>query len=152
MANLKKDHGELYKRVTVKAIVHVLLGISLVWFSPSRTPNARGTVMEKLLSLHQWGWVFLLIGLFIFLGLYRSRTNYKLARMSLAVATGHAMMWLLALIYGLFTGNPSGLSVIILWGFFTYKLFELTSDAGWAVVEVIKEVKSNGNGDSNGHS
>lgn len=139
--NLKYDHPALYQRVRTKAIVHVVLGVALLLSPPINTANASTTSLVTTLGLRFWGFVFLGIGILITLGLFKSRQNYRLARLSLAVATGHAMMWLLALALPVASNWPSqGMAVLVLWGYLTYNLFHIVSDPGWTTIDILKSV------------
>lgn len=140
MPDLKQDHPPLYRRVRKKFIVHVLIGLSLIFASPTYTPNAQGSIMEVLASLHVHGMIFLLIGLMIGLGLYYKKHTYEVTRLGMSIATGYSTMWLLSLLFNL-TRQPGSLAVIILWAYWVSNLFEITTDPSWNTIEIVREVK-----------
>lgn len=144
--DLKLDHPDLYNRVRIKAVVHTLLGLALIFTPPLEPSQAKTTLLTQLFNLTALGLVFLLIGLGIFFGLSRPRNNYRLAKFWLAVGAGHAMVWWLALVLAAVSGRNPAPSIIVLWGYWTYNLYKIASDPGWSTIQALKQLREDGNG------
>ncbi len=143
---LKKDHPELNRRVWVKVTLHVALGLSLIFSPPLPTPQTTVTVVIHAIGLRVAGSIFLTIGILLAIGARRKANNYKMVRMMLAVATGHAMMWLLALILTVLTGDLRSATTLVLWSYLTYNLFHVTTEPGWETIQILDTIKDTDDG------
>lgn len=141
MPNLSFDHPYLYKRVRLKAVVHLALGAVLV-FLPQAVPAAdAGKVTSWVVtSLTIFGFGYLLIGGALAAGIFRSHRNYRLARWAMGIAVIYNFFWCLLFI-GIMVDQPnrSTAYVAILYFYLTYNCYYVFNDPGWRAIEILKE-------------
>lgn len=143
--NLRTEQPHLWQRVFGLALAFFAMGLPLFPAPPVRAPNATVSIMAELLSLHYHAYIFVGISLLLFMGSFFSRKNYVLTRLSLSVALAYALMWLLSLFYGAFTGNISSFAIVSLWAFFTYIILNTLQDPGFTISDLIREVRKHHN-------
>lgn len=140
MSELKTDHPYLYRRVRVKAITHMLLGLSLLFLSPSSTPYAAGTALAVVFHLKVLGSVFLFASALIWWSLYQAKNDYKAARIALVITGLYSMIWLIALLASWFFSDSAVASITILWGYFTYNQFVVALEPAWKGIRIVKHI------------
>jgi hypothetical protein len=136
MSNLKSLHPYLHRRIRLKGIVHVLLGLAILL---SLTGVSARTGLARYVPYEFWGVVFLAIGLGILYNLWKDKR--KLTRAWLKIAFYYAALWFLSLVVGVIFTGLSGLSIVILWGYLTYNLWYISKDTGWEGAVLLKEIK-----------
>lgn len=133
---LKDVHPYLYRRVKLKAVVHLLLGIAILL---SLTGVQNRTELVGYLPYEIWGLIFIILGSGIAYSLWRN--NPTKTKTWLLMAFVHALLWLTALVVSAILNGISGLSIIILWGYLTYNLWYLVHDTGWEGAELVREYR-----------
>lgn len=145
MSNLKTDHEYLYKRVRLKAILHVILGLILVIFPYDQTTNsgAVSTVQSYVgQGLTYFGIVYLIIGLLIAIGLFKAKSNYRWARAAMTIACVFNTCWFLLLVLILLSNTTRSIAYITtLYGYLAYNLWYVRNDPGWRAIEFVKEIR-----------
>lgn len=145
--SLKKDHLNLYRRVQLKSLINILLGLSLVFVEPKYIPSASATFLQPF-GLIMWGMFFLVIGTGLSISNFFSKDNYKWVKLWLGVSVAYSTIWLVALINLLFHGHWTTLTTAILWAYFTYNQYYILQDNGWRAVGIKQRIDKviNGNG------
>jgi hypothetical protein len=145
MANLKQDHNYLYKRVRLKAILHTGLGLVLIIFPLDKSPSG-GAVSTVQLHLGDaltiFGWLYLLIGILIWVGIYTSKHNYRWTRLAMFLAVVYNTIWLTILFAILAQRTTRSIAyIIVLYTYLTYNCWLVFRDPGWEAIKVVKEIK-----------
>lgn len=145
MSDLKTDHEYLYKRVRLKAILHIILGIVLIVF-PTDTSQQNGAVstvqsyVGNALSI--FGVIYLVVGIMIAIGLFKSRGNYRWARGAMTVACVYNTLWLFLLLAIFWQHSTRSIAYITaLYGYLAYNLWYVRNDPGWKAIEFVKELR-----------
>lgn len=145
MPTLKKDHPVLYQRLKAHAVVHALLGLGLIFSPPIPVPRARATGLNGVAPLAFFGFIFLIIGIMIFIAMFKSKKNYQSTRRWLMIATIYSGIWWVSLIASLFTSGRAGMGITVVWGYWTYDILKTIRDPAWKAIKIIKELR-NGSG------
>lgn len=145
MSDLKTDHEYLYKRVRLKAVLHIILGLVLILFPLDTTPQtgAVSTVQQYIGSTLTWfGVGYVVIGSLIAIGLFKSKGNYRWARASMTIACIYNTIWLIMLVLILFQRTTRSIAYITtLYGYLAYNLWYVRYDPGWKAIEFVKEIR-----------
>lgn len=145
MSDLKTDHEYLYKRVRLKAILHIVLGLILVLFpyDQARNTGAVSTVQSYVgQGLTIFGGIYLIVGVLIAIGLYKSRNNYRWARAAMTVACIFNTLWFMLLFAIFFENTTRSIAYITaLYGYLAYNLWYVRNDPGWKAIEFVKEIR-----------
>lgn len=145
MTNLKEDHAYLYKRVRLKAIVHIYFGLVFLLFPADANPkNGAISAIQNGIgnSLKYFGIGYLIIGVMITIGLFLSRRNYLFARQSMAIATAFNLFWVLLILAATFQHTTRGLAYVLgQSGYLTYNCYLIWNDPGWKAIRIVKEIK-----------
>lgn len=146
MGNLQQDHSYLYKRVRLKAIVHIALGLVLVLL-PSAVPGQtnpdqsglNGTIAS---TLSYFGGIYLLAGLLITLGIFRPGENYRFLRKALTFAAIYNTLWLIIIliISVQIHFNRSIAYIGVIYAYLTYNIWYVRNDPGWGAIAVVKRI------------
>lgn len=139
--NLRREQPHLWQRVCALSVAWVFIGFPLLFAPSEKTPNANVSILAELLPLHLHAWIFMVIGICLFVGTFFHKNNYRLTRMLLVIAAGYSLMWLLSLVYGVLTGDIVGLSIVSLWSLFTYFIYNTLTDPGFTISDLIREVR-----------
>lgn len=141
MANLKVDHPYLYKRVRLKAILHIALGATLI-FLPDTAPTSQGEgevsqAVTRILTY--FGLTYLLIGILLTIGVFRARQNYSFAQKVLLIASIYNTTFL-GLIIAILIDKPNRSTAYIaaLYAYLVYNMWLITRDPAWRAVELLK--------------
>ncbi len=138
---LRTEQPHLWQRVLAISILLFLTGLPLLFAPTQTTPNANVSVMGELLHLRYHAFIFMFIGVALFVSSFYYKNNYYLTRMMLAICGGYMVMWLLSLLYGGLTGNLSGLAIVSYQGFITYIIINTLRDPGFTISDLIREVR-----------
>lgn len=139
MHTLKTDHLYLYKRVLVKAVVHMLFGLILLYF-PAQAPSLSYTPLLALLGVNIIGACFLLIGLVLLIGIFKPEKNYKLAKIGMWCAALFNISIFISLFAVLFQSRTTA-CLLVIYGYMTYNIYNLAKDPGWRAIQLIKNIK-----------
>jgi uncharacterized membrane protein len=146
MSNLKEDHAYLYKRVRLKAIMHVYIGLVFMLFPVDADPKngALSTVQHGIGdALVFIGGAYLLIGVLIAIGTILSRRNYAFARSAMSLATIFNAFWVLLILLATIQHNTRGLAYVLgLSGYLAYNCLLIWKDPGWAGIRIVKQMES----------
>lgn len=145
MSKLSEDHNYLYKRVRLKAIVHIYFGLVFMLFPADANPQngAISTIQSGIgNAIKYFGVGYFIIGIMIAIGLYLSRRNYLFARQAMAVATSFNLFWLLLILLANFQHTTRGLAYIFgQSAYLTYNCYLIWRDPGWAAIRIVNQIK-----------
>lgn len=140
MAHLKYDHPHLYRRVRLKAIVHLLFGFILIFF-PSQATSVSRTFLIASIGLTVLGVFYLIAGILITIGLFRSTHTYRFVRAGMFFAVIINMIVFASLLPVFFTSRTTAF-FMVLYGYFVYNLSFVLRDPGWKAIQIVKNIKA----------
>lgn len=138
MSSLREDHPYLYRRVLLKPIVHILLGLILV-FIPTQASSVSQISLINWFGLLNLGIIYLLIGLIIGYGLFKPNHTYVVARLGLRIAAYFNLLIFIGLLTVFFRNNTTA-SFIVIYGYLTYNIFHVLKDPGWKAISIVKNI------------
>lgn len=138
MSSLRTDHPYLYRRVRLKSLVHILLGLILVFIPTQATSVSRITLINWF-GLTNLGIIYLLIGLIIGYGLFKPNHTYAVARFGMKIAAYFNLFVFIGLLTVFFRSNTTA-SFIVLYGYLTYNIFHVLKDPGWKAISIVKDI------------
>ena len=147
MPNLKTDHLYLYKRFRLKAWLHIALGLTLLIFPLDRTPSThQGSLSTVQLHvgnlLTVFGWIYLIIGVLLTIGVYLSRHNYSFGRFTMLIAVIYNSLWLVLLSLILIQHPTRSIAYFtVLYAYMVYNHWIVWRDPGWRAIQFIKKVE-----------
>jgi cytochrome c biogenesis protein CcdA len=143
MGKLKEEHLALYKRVRLKAIVHLALGFVLIFLPTTVPQSSAGTVtihVQQALSF--FGIVYMLIGLAITAGLIIQDAEYRFVRSALTIAAIYNSLWSLLLVAILIDKpNRSTAYIAVIYWYMTYNIWQVRNDPGWEAIKLVQEIR-----------
>lgn len=146
--NLKQLHPYLNARVRLKGTVNILLGLSLLLSDhlPGglSTSTAQSSLLGEFISFDVWGSIFLILGLGIMYGIHRGREGFPLTRWFLRMSLLYSFFWFVVLILTVITGETRTSAVMILWGYWVWNQWLVSTDPGWGALPIIKKAIENG--------
>ena len=143
MGTLRDDHLYLYRRVRLKAIVHIALGLVLLLL-PSTVPQSESGHVTQLVqsALSIFGFVYLLIGVGIAVGLKINDSQHRALRFMMTIAAIYSTLWSLLLVAIILDKpNRSTAYISVIYWYLTYNLWYVRNDPGWRAIEIVKEMK-----------
>ena len=143
MPSLKQDHLELYRRVRLKGILHLILGMLLVLFpnDPADQSGAVSSVQHFIgQALTLFGFIYLFFGVIIIVGLFRARATYRFLRAALTAACIFNTIWLLLLITIVVQKPTRGIAYITaIYAYLVYNMWYIRYDSGWGAIAFLNK-------------
>lgn len=139
MANaLKKDHEYLYRRVRLKAIIHILFGTILLFF-PAQAPSLSHTPILSFFGVAAIGAIYLLIGIMIVVGLFNPKHDYRIVKAVMLVAAMFNTLIFFSL-FAVFFKSKTTAFFMVIYGYLTYNIWYITNDPGWRAILLVKRI------------
>jgi hypothetical protein len=140
--NLRIEQPHLWRNVVALAISLIVIGLPFIFGAVKSAIIVN--LLQYLMPIHSMGYTFTLIGLLLYASTYFPRKNYAFCRTMLAIALGYAIAWLIAIIIGAFS-NTAGFTTMSLWGYYTFTIYTISKDPGFAISALIRDVRSSTN-------
>lgn len=138
-SNLKEDHEYLYKRVRLKAIVHLTFG-SILLFFPAQAPSLAHTPILSYLGVPVVGTIYLLVGLMIVVGLYYPKHDYRIVKGAMLFAASFNTLIFFSL-FAVFFQSKTTAFFMAIYGYLTYNVWYVANDPGWRAILLVKRIK-----------
>lgn len=138
MSNLHTDHPYLYRRVKLKSIVHIAMGLTLLLI-PTQATSISHIPVISFLGLSTIGIMYVILGIIIAVGLFKPNHSYRTARIGMNMAA-YFNLFVFILLLSVFLRSKTTAFFIIMYGYFTYNLFYVMKDPGWKAIQIVKQI------------
>lgn len=139
MYTLKNDHPYLFKRVLLKAVIHMLFGLILLHF-PAQAPSLSRTPLLEFLGVNTIGILYLIIASIILVGLFKPANNYSIVKFGMWFAALFNITVFVSLFAVFFESRTTAFFMVI-YGYMTYNIYHIAKDPGWRAIQIIKNLK-----------